>query len=108
MDVQDQRGHGRSRRDAISRVSHGEWAPAADRRDPIDVLLASNEGRLEELLPIRFGRMAVSPFTFLRGSAAVMTADLAALPTTGFEVQACGDCHLLNFGLFATPERNVM
>src|SRR6478735_11725904 len=108
MDVQDQRGHVQSRRDSISRASHGEWAPAADRPDPIDVLLASNEGRLEDLLPIRFGRMAVSPFTFLRGSAAVMTADLAAVPTTGLEVQACGDCHLMNFGLFATPERNVV
>ena len=63
---------------------------------------------MEELVPIRFGRMAVSPFTFLRGSAAVMTADLAAVPTTGLEVQACGDCHLMNFGLFATPERNVV
>ena len=59
-------------------------------------------------MPIRFGRMAVSPFTFLRGSAAVMTADLAAVPTTGLQVQACGDCHLMNFGLFATPERNVV
>ncbi len=79
-----------------------------DRRDPVEVLLASNAGRMEELVPIRFGRMAVSPFTFLRGSAAVMTADLAAVPTTGLEVQACGDCHLMNFGLFATPERNVV
>ena len=70
--------------------------------------MASNEGRLEELVPIRFGRMAVSPFTFLRGSAAVMAADLGAVPTTGLQVQACGDCHLMNFGLFATPERNVV
>ena len=64
---------------------------------------------MEELVPIRFGRMAVSPFTFLRGSAAVMIADLAAVPTTGLQVQACGDCHLMNFGLFATPgtERGV-
>ena len=108
MGVQDQAEDGRSRRDVVSRTSHGEWAPAADRRDPIEVLLASNEGRMEELVPIRFGRMAVSPFTFLRGSAAVMTADLAAVPTTGLQVQACGDCHLMNFGLFATPERNVV
>jgi uncharacterized protein (DUF2252 family) len=108
MGVQDQRDDGRSRREVISRVSHGEWAPATDRRDPIEVLLESNEGRLEDLVPIRFGRMAVSPFTFLRGSAAVMAADLAAVPTTGLPVQACGDCHLLNFGLFATPERNVV
>ena len=86
----------------------GSGPRAADRTDPVEVLLASNEGRVEELVPIRFGRMAVSPFTFLRGSAAVMAADLAAVPTTGLQVQACGDCHLLNFGLFATPERNVV
>jgi uncharacterized protein (DUF2252 family) len=99
---------GRSRRKVVSRGSHGDWSAAADRPDPIEVLLASNEGRLQELVPIRFGRMAVSPFTFLRGSAAVMAADLGTVPTTGLEVQACGDCHLMNFGLFATPERNVV
>ena len=104
----DRAEDGRRRRDVVPRGSHGEWAAATDRPDPIEVLLASNEGRLEELVPIRFGRMAVSPFTFLRGSAAVMTADLAAMPTTGLQVQACGDCHLMNFGLFATPERNVV
>jgi uncharacterized protein (DUF2252 family) len=82
--------------------------PAGDRPDPIDVLVASNEGRIEDLVPIRFGRMAASPFAFLRGSAAVMAADLAPVPTTGLEVQVCGDCHLMNFGLFATPERNVV
>ncbi len=73
MGVQDQAEDGRSRRDVVSRASHGEWAPAADRRTPVEVLLASNEGRMEELVPIRFGRMAVSPLAFLRGSAAVMT-----------------------------------
>ena len=108
MGVKEQLEDGRSRRDVVPRASHGEWAPAPDRTDPVEVLLASNEGRVEELVPIRFGRMAVSPFTFLRGSAAVMAADLAAVPTTGLQVQACGDCHLLNFGLFATPERNVV
>jgi len=107
-DVQQQIDDGRSRRERISRVSHGDWSPAADRPDPVEVLQASNDGRLQELIPIRFGRMAVSPFTFLRGSAAVMAADLAAVPTTGLDVQACGDCHLMNFGLFATPERNVV
>ena len=108
MSVKEQLEEGRSRRDVVPRASHGEWAPAPDRTDPIEVLLASNEGRVKELVPIRFGRMAVSPFTFLRGSAAVMAADLASVPTTGLQVQACGDCHLLNFGLFATPERNVV
>ena len=108
MGVKDQLEDGRSRRQVMSRAGHGEWAPAADRPDPIEVLLSANEGRVEELVPIRFGRMAVSPFTFLRGSAAVMATDLAAVPTTGLLVQACGDCHLMNFGLFATPERNVV
>jgi uncharacterized protein (DUF2252 family) len=108
MNVQQQCEDGRSRRDVVSRVSHGDWAPALGRRDPIEILLESNTGRLAELVPIRFGRMAASPFAFLRGSASVMTADLAAVPTTGLEVQACGDCHLMNFGLFATPERNVV
>ena len=108
MKLQEHVDDGRSRREVVSRVAHGDWSAAADRPDPIDVLVASNEGRLEELVPIRFGRMAVSPFTFLRGSAAVMAADLGAMPTTGLDVQACGDCHLMNFGLFATPERNVV
>ena len=106
--VQSLTEDGRSRRDLVPRSGHGDWAPSADRADPIDVLVASNAGRLPELIPIRFGRMAVSPFTFLRGSAAVMAADLAAVPTTEIRVQACGDCHLMNFGLFATPERNVV
>jgi uncharacterized protein (DUF2252 family) len=98
---------GRDRRALISHSAHGEWSPAPVRPDPIEVLLASNAGRLEELIPIRFGRMAVSPFAFLRGGAAVMAADLSRVPTTGIEVQLSGDCHLMNFGLFATPERNV-
>jgi uncharacterized protein (DUF2252 family) len=71
-------------------------------------LEASNRGRVQELVPIRYGRMLRSPFTFLRGSAGLMASDLATAPTTGLRVQACGDCHLLNFGLFATPERNLI
>jgi uncharacterized protein (DUF2252 family) len=98
---------GRERRALISPGAHGDWAPAEDRPDPIDVLVASNDGRLEELIPIRFGRMAESPFAFLRGGAAVMAADLSRVSTTGLHVQLSGDCHLMNFGLFATPERNV-
>jgi uncharacterized protein (DUF2252 family) len=73
----------------------------------VEILEASNRGRLQELVPIRYGRMARSPFTFLRGSAALMAHDLATTPSTGLRVQACGDCHLLNFGAFATPERNL-
>jgi len=99
---------GRSRRELVPRASHADWSPAPDRPDPIELLIASNEGRVPELVPIRFGRMAVSPFAFLRGSAAVMASDLAAIPTTWLSVQACGDCHLMNFGLFASPERNVV
>jgi hypothetical protein len=98
---------GRQRRALISPGAHGDWAPAEDRPDPIDVLVASNDGRLEELIPIRFGRMAESPFAFLRGGAAVMAADLSRVPTTGLHVQLSGDARLMNFGLFATPERNV-
>lgn len=99
---------GRERRRELSRSAHAEWSPPPDRPDPVATLQASNDGRVPELVPIRFGRMLTSPFAFLRGSAAVMAQDLAGLPVTGFEVQVCGDCHLMNFGLFATPERNVV
>jgi uncharacterized protein (DUF2252 family) len=99
---------GKALRDSVPRQSHADWDPPANRRDPIDILKASNQDRLAELVPIRYGRMLPSPFTFLRGSAGLMAADLATTPTTGLRVQACGDCHLLNFGLFATPERNLI
>ena len=99
---------GKALRDALPRTRHADWKPPADRRDPIAILEESNEGRLPELAPIRFGRMLASPFTFLRGSAALMAADLATTPATGLRVQACGDCHVLNFGLFATPERRLV
>lgn len=99
---------GKDLRGSAPRASHRDWTPPADRRDPVDVLIASNIGRLPQLIPIRFGRMLVSPFTFFRGAASVMAADLSRTPTTGLRVQACGDCHLLNFGAFATPERNVI
>ena len=106
--VEEEMEVGRAERERVPRSSLAGWHPGPGRRDPVDVLIASGEGRLEELLPIRYGRMAVSPFTFLRGSAAVMAADLATSPTTSLRVQACGDCHLMNFGLFATPERDVV
>ena len=99
---------GKALRDSVPRESHGEWKPSKKRRDPIDILEESNRDRLPELVPIRYGRMLVSPFTFLRGSAGLMASDLATTPSTGLRVQACGDCHLLNFGLFATPERNLV
>ena len=99
---------GRSLRTAVPRRSHGGWTPAADRPDPVATLMASNEGRLPHLVPIRIGRMLASPFAFLRGSAAVMAADLATTPVTGSMVQLCGDAHLANFGVFASPERRLV
>jgi uncharacterized protein (DUF2252 family) len=90
---------------AVPLASHAQWQASANRRDPIDLLIESGVGRVPELLPIRYGRMMQSPFAFYRGGAAIMAADLAGLPSTGIRVQACGDCHLVNFGSFATPER---
>lgn len=98
---------GKRLRDKVPRESHGKWKPARQ-RDVIALLEKSNPDRLQELVPIRYGRMLRSPFTFLRGSAALMAYDLAQVPNIGVNVQACGDCHLLNFGLFATPERNLV
>lgn len=99
---------GKRLRDTVPRTSQGMWKRAKDRPDPITQLQASNSGRMPELIPIRYGRMLQTPFTFFRGSANVMAADLASGPATGIHVQACGDCHLLNFGGFATPERNIV
>jgi uncharacterized protein (DUF2252 family) len=90
------------------RCSHGEWAPAADRPDPLSLLQEQDKGRLQRLLPIKYGRMLESPFAFLRGSAVVMASDLAQTPVTGLEVILCGDAHLSNFGIFATPERRMV
>lgn len=98
---------GKRLRDTVPRESHGKWKPARQ-RDVIALLEKSNRDRLQDLVPIRYGRMLRSPFTFLRGSAALMAHDLAQGPNIGVNVQACGDCHLLNFGLFATPERNLV
>jgi uncharacterized protein (DUF2252 family) len=99
---------GKALRESVPRESHATWKPPANRLDPIEILRASNRDRLAELVPLRYGRMLPSPFTFLRGSAGLMAADLAHTASTGLRVQACGDCHLLNFGLFATPERNLI
>jgi uncharacterized protein (DUF2252 family) len=104
----DRLAAGSALRASCPRKSHAAWAPPPDRPDPIDVLEESSRGRIEALLPIRYGRMVQSPFAFYRGAAAVMAADLAHTPATGVRVQACGDCHLLNFGGFATPERRLI
>ena len=106
--VDERRAQGRALRNAVPRTSQAEWAPSADRPDPIAMLQASNDGRMATLVPVRFGRMSASPFAFYRGAAALMAADLAHTPNTGIRVQACGDAHLMNFGGFATPERHII
>jgi len=104
----ERRSQGSELRDEVPRRSHARWRAPSDRRDPVEVLIESDRGRVPQLVPIRHGRMLQSPFAFYRGAAAVMAADLARTPGTGLRVQACGDAHLLNFGCFATPERNVI
>jgi uncharacterized protein (DUF2252 family) len=99
---------GKAARAEVPRSSHGEWQPATVRRDPVSVLSEQALTRVPELIPIRYGRMLVSPFTFYRGAAAIMAADLAPLPRTGLEVQLCGDAHLSNFGGFAAPDRRLV
>ena len=99
---------GRAARADVPRSSHGEWAPAADRRDPVEMLEEQAATRVPELVPVRYGRMLVSPFTFFRGGAYLMAADLAPGPRTSLEVQLCGDAHLSNFGAFAAPDRRLI
>jgi len=96
---------GRTMRSRVPRRSHGGWRPDPDRPDPLDILEGSNANRLHDLTAVRNGRMMASPFAFYRGAPAVMAADLYRTPSTGIELQICGDAHLLNFGTFATPER---
>jgi uncharacterized protein (DUF2252 family) len=98
---------GKALRDKCAKDAHGNWKPAPKRRDPIDLPIESSKGRMPQLVPILYARMMQSPFAFYRGAAAIMAADLGHTPVSGVRVQACGDCHLLNFGGFATPERNI-
>jgi uncharacterized protein (DUF2252 family) len=100
----DRRRAGAALRRDVPRSAQGEWSPPADRADPIGILIEQGKSRIQELLPIRYGRMRADPFAFLRGAAAVMAADLARTPTTKIRMQACGDAHLANFGSYATPE----
>ncbi len=102
------RDYGRAARAACPRSSHDALGGRANRRDPIALIEQSNRDRLENLVPVRHGRMLESPFAFYRGTALIQAHDLANTPTSGLVVQACGDCHLLNFGGFATPERNLI
>jgi uncharacterized protein (DUF2252 family) len=99
---------GKAARAEVPRSSHGEWVAPPDRADPIALLEAQAESRVPELVPIRYGRMAASPFAFYRGAAAVMAADLADSPQSGIRVQCCGDAHIANFGGFASPERSLL
>jgi uncharacterized protein (DUF2252 family) len=105
----DERGAaGKAARSAAPRSSHGEWAPAPDRADPVELLENQATSRVGQLVPLRYGRMLASPFAFYRGAAAVMAADLAPTPRSGLETQLCGDAHLSNFGVFASPERRLV
>jgi uncharacterized protein (DUF2252 family) len=99
---------GKALRERVTRDAVANWASDARRADPVDLLAASSVGRVPELVPIRYGRMLASPFTFFRGAATVMTHDLSFVPVTGLQVVACGDCHLMNFGGFASPERRLV
>ncbi|HEY4041356.1 MAG TPA: DUF2252 domain-containing protein [Rhodopila sp.] len=100
----ERRQAGQALRKIVPRTMHAHWAPSPTRRDPIEILIESGRHRIASLLPIRYDRMRASAFAFYRGSAAIMAADLAETPITGLWVQACGDCHMANFGTFASPE----
>src|SRR5437588_6948537 len=102
------RDKARALRSQVSRSGHAVWEPSPSRRDPVVILREQEAERVPELLPIRHERMVESPFTFFRGAAAVMAEDLATTPVSGLRVQACGDAHLLNFGVYATPERRLV
>ncbi len=108
MDVRERAAAGKAARSRAPRSAIAEWGPTSDRADPVALLEEQARDRVPELLPIRYGRMAVSPFTFFRGAAAVMAADLAAGQSSGLTVQACGDAHLSNFGAFAAPNRSLI
>jgi uncharacterized protein (DUF2252 family) len=102
------RSRGREWREVTSRSSHAQWSPPKERPDPVDILQEQARTRVQDLIPIRYGRMAASPFAYFRGAAASMAWDLAHTPTTDIRVQACGDAHLLNFGMYAAPDRRLV
>ena len=99
---------GEAARTAVPPSAVGDWQPSADRPDPVALLEGQSASRVKELVPVRYGRMLVSPFTFYRGAALPMAADLASVPVSGITTQLCGDAHLSNFGLFASPERDLV
>jgi uncharacterized protein (DUF2252 family) len=106
--VEDRKARGKSLRGQAAPSSHTGWEPAADRPDPVSLLEEQDSSREQDLVPVRHGRMMVSPFTFYRGAAKIMAADLRATPRAGLNVQLCGDAHLSNFGMYASPERALM
>ena len=108
MPPAERRDVGKKLRDTVPRNAHAIWRAPAGRTDPLAILRAADKTRQPDLVPLRYGRMLQTPFTFYRGSAGVMAADLAGTPVTGIHVQACGDAHLMNFGGFATPERRLI
>jgi len=106
--IEDRLAEGRAERESVPLAAHAEWPAPPDRRDPVGILEAQNATRVAELVPIRHGRMIVSPFTFYRGSAAIMAGDLSRTASTDLRVQCCGDAHLSNFGMFAAPDRALV
>ena len=106
--IDERRAQGEEARRRSPPSAHSGWKPAGDRPDPVAVLEQQDATRMPGLVPVRHGRMMVSPFTFYRGAAAIMAADLAATPVAGLEAQLCGDAHLSNFGAFASPERRLL
>ncbi len=108
LTIAERVARGKAARAEVPRSSHAVFEPALGRPDPIKLLERQAETRVPELVPIRYGRMLVSPFTFYRGAALIMASDLAATPRSGLTVQCCGDAHLSNFGIFASPERRLM
>lgn len=106
--VAERGAHGKSLRAQTPRSSHATWSAARDRRDPLALIEEQNDGRLPWLVPVRRGRMVASPFAFYRGAARLMAADLAGTPVCGLDVQVCGDAHLSNFGVYASPERRLV
>ena len=107
-DPESPRAVGKALREDVPRSSHGDWSPAKDRPDPVDLITSQNQSRLQFLVPIRHWRMSQSPFAFYRGDAKVMASDLSKTPVTGLQVQLCGDAHLSNFGVYASPERSLV
>ena len=108
LTVAERAARGKAARAEVPRSSHATFEPPPRRNDPIKLLERQAETRVPELVPIRYGRMLVSPFTFYRGAALIMASDLAATPRSGLTVQCCGDAHLSNFGVFASPERRLV